>query len=799
MPIVKYLVSKDPAVCRITLVDFKGKTPLHLAASKNHKHIVEFLLENGAALDPKDDERRTPLFMAASYGADSVVKFLMERGADVTIRDTSLRSMLHAAVGDVKSMEALLQSPAAAALITEKDEEGFSPVHYAAKRGDIKNVKLFVAKNRASSSVTSNGLDTPIHVAARYGWTEAVEALMENQNVKIINLKNSQGKTALHFACTEGHDYTAEALLKLGAVIERDQSERTPLHFAASKGALACCQVMIDKFEDCVNDVDKSKNTALHLAAISGHPSVVNFLLSDRKSQISMNSDNENILDIAVKSEQRDVVAVIAKHERWDEVLRKSSTALVPMMHKMIEKMPEVVVYFLDQCVEEKGEPESENYMVTYDLNLIQGQYPGESLKPDKSSLALIETMALYRRERCLTHPISFVLLNTKWKKFGWLTFAVNLFTYFCFITPLTALAVYARGEKESLCPNTTDIKEEPSCTFSDVTTQLLSFIVLVATVVQMTKHAISLMRKRLAYLRNLLNFGEWICYIAAIIFVLPPCDCKLGHKLEVGAVALFFGWMNLILYFRRLSSYGQYVIMLTTMFVTLVKVLLLWMLFVMAFATTFYMIMDEEHFSGKLGYSMMTMYVMTLGELNYHDEFMPWEDLPFPTLTNILFIVLVLGMPIIMMNMLVGLAVGDIDKIQQNALMDRYVLQVQLLLDIERSMPMFILKHVQVHSYSEYPNHAKTLKTKLVELFVSFGKPETEEVEEEEVLSPGMLQIMATLDQQEKRVDKMYDMLKEQTEMIKELNQLNRVKNSEPMEEKKDEFKLPKLQLFGF
>ena len=53
----------------------------------------------------------------------------------------------------------------------------------------------------------------------------------------------------------------------------------------------------------------------------------------------------------------------------------------------------------------------------------------------------------------------------------------------------------------------------------------------------------------------------------------------------------------------------------------------------------------------------MMTMYVMTLGELNYHDEFMPWEDLPFPTLTNILFIVLVLGMPIIMMNMLVSLA----------------------------------------------------------------------------------------------------------------------------------------------
>ena len=31
----------------------------------------------------------------------------------------------------------------------------------------LQNVKLFVAKNRASSSVLSNSMDTPIHVASR--------------------------------------------------------------------------------------------------------------------------------------------------------------------------------------------------------------------------------------------------------------------------------------------------------------------------------------------------------------------------------------------------------------------------------------------------------------------------------------------------------------------------------------------------------------------------------------------------------------------------------------------------------
>ena len=60
--------------------------------------------------------------------------------------------------------------------------------------------------------------------------------------------------------------------------------------------------------------------------------------------------------------------------------------------------------------------------------------------------------------------------------------------------------------------------------------------------------------------------------------------------------------------------------------------------------------------FTERLEYSLMTIYVMTMGELNYHDEFVPWEKLPFPTLTNILFLVLVLAMPIILMNMLVSL-----------------------------------------------------------------------------------------------------------------------------------------------
>ena len=49
----------------------------------------------------------------------------------------------------------------------------------------------------------------------------------------------------------------------------------------------------------------------------------------------------------------------------------------------------------------------------------------------------------------------------------------------------------------------------------------------------------------------------------------------------------------------------------------------------------------------------VLTIFVMTLGELNYADNFMPWEY-PFATLVNTLFVLFVLAMPIILMNMLV-------------------------------------------------------------------------------------------------------------------------------------------------
>ena len=61
-----------------------------------------------------------------------------------------------------------------------------------------------------------------------------------------------------------------------------------------------------------------SQNTALHIAAINGHASVVNLLLSDSKAEVTRNNTNDNILDAAVKEKRSDVVMTIAGNDRWN-------------------------------------------------------------------------------------------------------------------------------------------------------------------------------------------------------------------------------------------------------------------------------------------------------------------------------------------------------------------------------------------------------------------------------------------------------------------------------------------------
>lgn len=64
--------------------------------------------------------------------------------------------------------------------------------------------------------------------------------------------------------------------------------------------------------------------------------------------------------------------------------------------------------------------------------------------------------------------------------------------------------------------------------------------------------------------------------------------------------------------------------------------------------------------------------------------------------------------MPILLMNLLIGLAVGDIESVRRNAQLKRLAMQVVLHTELERKLPRRWLEKVDKTELIEYPNETK-------------------------------------------------------------------------------------------
>lgn len=91
---------------------------------------------------------------------------------------------------------------------------------------------------------------------------------------------------------------------------------------------------------------------------------------------------------------------------------------------------------------------------------------------------------------------------------------------------------------------------------------------------------------------------NKLILYSMSIAFVSPLtcCHCVNSLQWQLGVLALFLGWINLLNYAAKFPLAGIYVIMLARVFYTFLKVVLLASFLVIAFGLAFHMaLFDPE------------------------------------------------------------------------------------------------------------------------------------------------------------------------------------------------------------
>lgn len=155
--------------------------------------------------------------------------------------------------------------------VNTADHTGQTALHWAAVRGSLPVLEALL-RNNADYEARDNRGYTVCHVAAQYAQTAVLYHLALRWSID-LDLPDSDGRTALHWAAYKGWADTIRLLLVLDARYTLPDKEGcTPLHWAAIKGNGEACTVLLQGGASCVLTYkDVTGSTPAQLAIDKGH------------------------------------------------------------------------------------------------------------------------------------------------------------------------------------------------------------------------------------------------------------------------------------------------------------------------------------------------------------------------------------------------------------------------------------------------------------------------------------------------------------------------------------------------
>ncbi len=243
--------------------DYKGQTPLHVAADKGDIATLKTLLLSACNdVNIRDDHKATPLHFAA-YSSAEAVKLLIKAGADINTLDA----------------------------------DGDPPLEWADEAENIETIKLLVDAGATWSRWS------PLTYAAVKGDLNAVKTLAKNKNE--INKKDDHEATPLHFAAAYATPEVVQLLLNSGADTNAlDEDNYKPIDWAAKSGMIDNIKLLLKLYKP---EQQKYINEDLvHVAVSSGQIEVLKFLMASgtKLNDVNEYASDEFLLTTAVKKRQ---------------------------------------------------------------------------------------------------------------------------------------------------------------------------------------------------------------------------------------------------------------------------------------------------------------------------------------------------------------------------------------------------------------------------------------------------------------------------------------------------------------
>ncbi|XP_031563358.1 transient receptor potential cation channel subfamily A member 1-like isoform X2 [Actinia tenebrosa] len=695
----------------IHIEDGDGMTPILRSSLEGHTDIMEYLLDEGAQLNsPPGSGSPSPLMCAVERGQHKAIEFLLSRGALIDLVDNQWRNCLHiaSACADPETVQILLQN-GAKSLVNSKDSYGKTPLHYVAVR--CKHAAQIVSLLHAAGadfSACDNNEQIPLHYAAMSGIVVSIRALLEASPCT-VNHPDNRSQTPFHLAASNGRSEACRFLLQKGAEIDyRDDLRLTPLFHAVKSKCPLSTKVLLEFGAD-INAVDKHRKTPIILAALEGNVDVFKTLLQFGADLTSVCVHGYSALDTALQNNQLNICNEIIKHDRWQDVLLNTKLNKVTPMKEIIEKFPCLAKAVLDKCLTESMCVDTDiNYSVEYDFQFLCPHPDRERDKEGKRYFGP-KVMLDNGREELLRHPVTKALMGTKWRKvgvnffyLGALVYAifVGIFSHYMYVMHVYESARRKSGKNETIDNNGTWIQ----CI------QSYEICIAVFSIANLLYECYQLYTERCKYF-ELTNMLQVSTFVSSLIAVYPmngdqyldPCI-----SWNAGAIGVMLSYLTMLQFIQCLFYSGIYVTMLFEVLKSLLKVFAVFFPLMGGFAMVLMLVMADRAPFTDFRESLTKVFAMTIGEIEYSRYFVDEGRLLKGTEENLamfVFILFCLLMPIALMNLLIGLAVGDIDSVQNHAELKMMATEIEAVFDFEEKIPLVLRRRFHKSKLVIFPN----------------------------------------------------------------------------------------------
>lgn len=280
-----------------------GETPLHYAVKAGCIEAINTLLSLKVRLNPSNVYGQAPIHQAAEKDLN-ILKILYAKGADIYLQDQNGANICHIAAqyGKLDIIKWLEQG--LGLKMKWLDQDGDSPIHYAARNGHVKVLEYFDCKG-LSMNIPNIAGETPLFLAAFEKHLNVIEYLHEKIGISITE-PDKDGDYLVHIAAIEGDVDLLNWLIKKAIDIRvKDAEGQNPLALAIfyqnwhSVRILNHHLMQQDKFE-----LDAEANTGREYKdQTSNNASILNSNIEEDRGIIFITNYSQMVEDMDISGE----------------------------------------------------------------------------------------------------------------------------------------------------------------------------------------------------------------------------------------------------------------------------------------------------------------------------------------------------------------------------------------------------------------------------------------------------------------------------------------------------------------